>query len=83
MIILNQMIHAGRFTEFVQEIVQIRNKEVLEQARWEYWLHRCFDMSFKEYVAKIEGTDEEIPSDDAVEETIRDSMGMINGFCPS
>lgn len=81
MIILDKMIRVGRFTEFVQEVMKIRNREMIEKARWEYWLHRVFDMSFDEYLARVDGT-EEVLSEEVMEETIRDSMGIINDFCP-
>lgn len=54
---------------------------MIEKARWEYWLHRVFDMSFDEYLARVDGT-EEVLSEEVMEETIRDSMGIINDFCP-
>jgi hypothetical protein len=82
MIILDKMIRAGRFTEFVQEVLRIRNQEMVDQARWEYWLHRVFEMSFQDYLATVDGT-EEVLSDDVMEATVKDSMGIINGFCPS
>ena len=82
MIILDKMIRAGRFTEFVQEVTRIRNKEMMEQARWEFWLHKVIDLSFDEYIAKLDGT-EEVLSDDVMEATVKESMGIINGFCPS
>lgn len=82
MVILDKMIRAGRFTEFVREIMRMRNKEMLEQARWEFWLHKVFDLSFDEYLARVEGT-EEVLSEEVMEATVRDSMGIINGFCPS
>lgn len=82
MIILDKMIHAGRFTEFVQEVLRIRNKEMVEKARWEFWLHKVFEMSFEDYLAKIDGT-EEVLSEDVMEATVKESMGIINGFCPS
>ena len=84
MVILNQMIRAGRFTEFIREVLKIRNQEMLDKARWEFWLHRVFDMSFNEYIAKLDGTatDEVLP-DEVLEATVADSKGIINGFCPS
>ena len=81
MIILDKMIRAGRFTEFVQEVMRIRNKEMLDKARWEFWLHKVIDMSFDEYLAKVDGT-EEVLSKEVMEATIKDSMGIINDFCP-
>lgn len=84
MVILDKMIRAGRFTEFVREVLKIRNEEMLDKARWEFWLHRIFDMSFDQYVAKLDGTETgEVLPDEVLEATVKDSMGIINSFCPS
>jgi hypothetical protein len=84
MIILDRMIRAGRFTEFVREVLKIRNEEMLDKARWEFWLHRVFDMSFDQYIAKLDGTEtEEVLPDEVLKETVKDSMGIINSFCLS
>lgn len=85
MVIIDKMILTGRFAEFVQEFVRITNNELVDQARWEFWLHRIFDMSFEEYLSKVDSTKEteEVLPDDVLEATIMDSMGIINGFCPS
>ena len=85
MVIIDKMILTRRFAEFVQEFVRITNKELVDQARWEFWLHRIFDMSFEEYLSKVDSTKEteEVLPDDVLEATIMDSMGIINGFCPS
>lgn len=84
MVILDKMIQTGRLSEFVREVLKIRNQEMLDEARWEFWLHRVFDMTFDQYIAKLDGTgtDEAIP-DEVLEATVKDSMGIINGFCPS
>lgn len=57
---------------------------MLDKARWEFWLHRIFDMSFDEYLSKLDGTEtDEVLPDEVLEATVKDSMGIINGFCPS
>lgn len=85
MVILDKMILTRRFTEFVHELLKIRDEEMLDQARWEVWLHRIFDMPFDEYLSKLNdgAAAEKIPQDAELEATVRDSMGIINGFCPS
>ena len=84
MVILDKMILTRRFTEFVRELLKIKNEEMIDQARWEVWLHKIFDMEFSEYLSRLDNvTTEEIPKDEVLEATIRDSMGIINGFCPS
>lgn len=85
MVIIDKMILTGRFTEFVQELMKIRNQEVEEQTRWDFWLHRVFDMSFADYLKKIGGTEETeetIPEEQLVE-IVRGTMESFKDFCPS
>ena len=74
MIILDKMIRARRLTEFVREVLTIRNKEMIDQARWEFWLHKVFEMSFAEYLSTVEGT-EEVLSEELVSETMQNFYG--------
>lgn len=85
MVILDKMIQARRLTEFIREFVKIRNQEMEDQTRWEYWLHRIFDMPFKEFLSKTEQAEEteEVLPDEVLQATVLESMGIINGFCPS
>ena len=85
MVILNKMILTGRFFDFVCEFIQIRNEELEDQTRWEFYLHKVFNMDFKDYLAQTggtKGTDESMTTD-ALESTVKDSMGIITDFCPS
>ena len=85
MVILDKMIMTCRFTEFVNELLKIRNEELIDRARWDVWLHKIIDMDFDEYLSKLNdrATVEEIQQVEMVETTIKDSFGLINGFCPS
>ena len=86
MVILDKMIQSQRLTEFVQEVLKIREEELLDQARWEVWLHKIYDMEFSEYLNKLNNgapTEEEIPDESVLEATVKESWGIINGFCPS
>lgn len=85
MVILDKMIQAGRLNEFIREFVKIRNQELEDQTRWEFWLHRVFDMTFKEFLSKTEQAEEteEVLPDEVLQATVLESMGIINGFCPS
>lgn len=58
---------------------------MIDQARWDVWLHKIFDMEFSDYLSRLNdgASQEEIPSDEVLKETVKDSMGIINGFCPS
>ena len=85
MVLLDGMIRTRRLTEFVQETMKIRNEELIDKTRWEYWLHKVFDMSFDDYMSRVGGnkeTEEVLPAE-ALEATVRDSIGILKGFCPS
>lgn len=85
MVVLDKMILTGRLTEFVRELLKIKNEEMLDQARWDVWLHKVFDMEFGEYLSRVDDrtTAQNIPQDVELEATVKDSMGILNGFCPS
>ena len=85
MVILDKMILTGRLMDFVCEFIQIHNEELEDQTRWEFYLHKVFNMDFKEFLeqtAGAAGTDEDVTTD-ALELTVKESMGIITGFCPS
>ena len=85
MVILDKMILTRRLYEFVQEFVRIRNEELEDQTRWEYWLHKVFDLSFADFLARAEGREEkdEKPSEQELEATVKNSMEIITGIRPS
>lgn len=55
MILLDQMIKAGRLCEFISTVVSIRNEEQEEKVMWEYWLHKDFERSFSEFYDVTQG----------------------------
>jgi hypothetical protein len=85
MVLLDQMIRGQRLHEFVCEFVNIHNTELEDQTKWEFWLHKVFDQTFKEF---LEGTSNDQsqttrPSDEDLETTVKESMEILNGFCLS
>ena len=89
MVLIDNMIRGRRFAEFVSEFVGILNEEVKEQAdlelahlRWDFWLHRVFDMGYDEYLSLVKDQTEqqETPSNTNLEETVKESMEIIKGF---
>ena len=83
MILLDKVIQSGRLTEFVREFIQIRNDELIDQTRWEYWLHRVFDMSFSDFIDQSTATGSEEISDAKLARTVDESLRITNSFCPS
>ena len=85
MVLLDGMIRTRRLTEFIQETMKIRNEELIDKTRWEFWLHKVFDMSFDDYMSRVGGNKETegvLPAE-ALEATVKDSIGILKGCCPS
>lgn len=77
------MILTRRFSEFVNELLDIRDEEMIEKARWECWLHKVYDLDFGEYLTRLDNKPTgEVPNNADLEEIVRNSVGIMDGFCP-
>lgn len=82
-LILDEFIRIHQLHDFVTETLNMIADERIHDARWQYYLHKVFDMSFEDYVKLCEKpqkkqgmTNEEIGN------VIKDSMKMLEGFRP-
>lgn len=84
MTLVEGMIRTGRFNHFVNELVKIRNEELDDKTKWEFWLHRVFNMNYGEFIEATteKSTDDagQVMSQAALEATLKDSMEIANGF---
>lgn len=85
MVALDMMIRGRRLHEFVCEFVSIHNEELEDSTKWEFWLHKVFDQTFKEFLASTaEAANRETkPTDEELGATVKTSMEILNGFCLS
>ena len=85
-LILDQMIEAGRFSEFIIELFKIQNEETDNKTIWDLYLHHSFiTMGFDEFKKTLGvGTHKqaEVKEKANIETTIAESYNMINGFVP-
>lgn len=84
MMLLEQMLQAGRLTEFIDEIGQLMWQEKADKQRWDFWLHRVFDMTFGEYVQLCEDSMQQNESSEKndIEATVKHSYEMMEKFHP-
>ena len=82
--LLQQMLEVGQLNQFITEIGQIMWQEKADNQRWDFWLHRVFDMEFSEYVQLCENSMQQAEASDNVDlgETIRNSFEMLENFQP-
>lgn len=82
--IMEQMLDAGRFEKYIDELIGIRNEEKEEDTLWDMYIHHRFlDMSFNQYKAEL-GINEiqKKPVKADFETTIKESISILNNFVP-
>ena len=84
MMLLEQMMQAGRLAEFIDELGQIMWQEKANEQRWDFWLHRVDSMSFEEYVQLCEDSIKQNESSEKndIEATVKHSYEMMENFHP-
>lgn len=81
MMLLEQMVEAGRLAEFIDEVGAIMYEEKLHDMRWDFWLHKVFDMSFDDYVQSVKSAAQPETSGN-LEATIKGNFEMMENFHP-
>lgn len=84
--LLDQMIKAGRLTEFIREIISIHNEKQEEKVMWEFWLHKDFERTFSEFCAETKGSSNSATTQNTVSKAeltkiVKQSM-EITSFVP-
>ena len=81
MLLIDKMLLTGRFSEFVGEIISMRNEEQEEKTLWEFYIHRVFDQSFRDWRNSLSTTTtEEVPTEEELIATVTGSMGILADF---
>lgn len=84
--VMDDFIRLGQFHEFTVDILTTIAEEKIHNARWEYYIHKVWNMSFDEYIAECKSKqDKEKNNDMSVQDIsniVSDSMNMLKGFKP-
>lgn len=83
-LLLDEMIPSGMMLDFVNQVVELHNKESEDEALWQFYLHKIFDKTYDEFLREIHKT-KDIQADEGIdfETTIKTSMNMLQGFNPA
>lgn len=77
------MIQTGRFSEFVSDFISTLNKEKEEQLDWEFFLHKVWEGTFKDFKEDIENNKKnQSMSKRTIETTVKHSMDILSNFNP-
>jgi hypothetical protein len=81
--LINKMLLMGRFREFVDEFISIHNEEQEDKTLWEFYLHRVYDQSFKDFRDSLATPKQsDVPSEEDLKKTISGSIGILTDFNP-
>lgn len=78
--LLNQFIEAGRLSEYVLELIEIKNEEMKEKVRWEFFLNKVNDMTWSEFWNASEQPEEQEADMDKIEAQVKASIGILENF---
>ena len=62
------------------EIIKTHNEEMEDKTIWEYYLHKVFDKSLKEFKESLAEQKKAAPTQEEIEETVLASFEMLEGF---
>lgn len=75
-LLLDQVILYGDLSEFISTVWKIKDEEM----QWQYFLSKVFDKSFDDFKNTLK--QQEPPSKEEIETTVKDSMAMMDSFIP-
>lgn len=79
-VLLDSLILAGRFEEFVLEFLQLQS----EDKTWEFFLHKVFDKSYMDFCKELDTTTKnQGMTDEQIETTINEAKNILKNFNPT
>ena len=79
-ILLDNLIATTSLRDFIDDFYKFINKEKQEETKWQFFLHKVFDKSWKDFCEEIASVDKAEKVD--VGATIKKSYDMLNNFTP-
>ena len=79
-VLLDTLILTGSTSDFIDDMFKFINKEKEEQMLWEFFLHKVYEKSWKEFVDETNTSDEQKEVD--LGATLNKSKNMLKNFTP-
>jgi hypothetical protein len=80
---IDGMIQTGRFEEFVMNFVDTINQEQKDKTLWDVYIHRITDMTYSEFLEKIEIEEQnQNMTEKTIETTVQESLNILQNFNP-
>lgn len=83
-LIMDEFIRLQQFHEFVYETLKTISDEKIYEARWQYYLHKIYGMSFEDFVRECEKPKqgEQYMTNEEIGNVVNDSRDILKGFVP-
>ena len=78
--LLDGLISTGSLNCYIDDFFDFINEERKEQSEWEFFLHKVYDQSWKDFCDYIERSENQKPID--LGATLNKSRDMLNNFTP-
>ena len=79
-VLLDTLILTNSTSDFINDMFKFINEEKEEQAQWEFFLHKVYEKSWKEFLDEINTSNEQKEVD--LGATLNKSKNMLKNFTP-
>ena len=79
-VLLDNLIATASLSNFIDDFFKFVGEEKQEETKWQFFLHKVFDKSWKDFYEEIASVDKAEKVD--VGATIKKSHDMLNNFTP-
>ena len=79
-VLLDNLIANASLSTFIDDFFKFIGEEKQEETKWQFFLHKVFDKSWKEFCEEIDSTNKAEKID--LGATIKKSYDMLNNFTP-
>ena len=79
-LLIDQLILTNGLDKFIDDLFKFMEEEKQEQTKWEFFLHKIYDKSWKEFCNEIEVSN--VENDVDIAETLNNSKNILNNFTP-
>lgn len=80
-LLIDQLILTNGLDKFIDDLFEFMGEEKQEQTKWEFFLHKIYDKSWKEFCNEIEVSN--VENDVDIVETLNNSKNILNNFTPT
>ena len=79
-VLLDNLIANASLSTFIDDFFKFIGEEKQDDTKWQFFLHKVFDKSWKEFCEEIDSTNKAEKID--LGATIKKSYDMLNNFAP-